>query len=65
MTKLYLTMARYLNIYYPPTHCRVVQVPEDGFLSQVSPEDLLMVEICIQGHSVPQMLYYLCVFTPF
>lgn len=43
----------------------MVQIPEDGFLSQVSPEDLLMAEVCIQGHSVAQLLYYLCVLAPF
>lgn len=60
-------MARYFNICYPPrkTTRRVMQIPEDGFLSQISPEDHLTVEVCVQGHSVAQLLYYLCVLSPF
>lgn len=40
------------------------ELPKNGFLSQVSPEDHLLIKVCIQSHCVSLLLHKLRVFLP-
>lgn len=42
----------------------VSKLPKNSLLSQVSPEDCLLVKVCIQCHCVPLLLHKLSVFFP-
>lgn len=42
----------------------VCNLPIYSLLAQVSPEDHLLVKVCIQSHCVPLLFYYLSVFFP-
>lgn len=39
-------------------------LPVNGLLTQVGPEDHLLVKVCIQGHCVPLLLHQLGVLLP-
>lgn len=42
----------------------VCKLPINGLLTHVSPEDHLLVKVCIQSHCVPLLLHKLSVFLP-
>lgn len=42
----------------------VCKLPINGLLTQVSPKDQLLVEVCIQSHRVPLLLHNLSVLLP-
>lgn len=44
--------------------CVVLQLPINGLVAEVGPEDHLLVEVCVQGHRVPLLLHNLRVLLP-
>lgn len=45
-------------------HSGVRQLPKNSLLSQVGPEECLLVKVCIQSRGVPLLLHKLSVFLP-